>query len=1316
MLSHARSRPDGPHRRPLKWALGTVAAIIILAAVLVGLFRVAVNVLPRYHNKIEHRVAARLGVPVSLGRISLVWRGWGPTLVVHDVAVRDAADGQVVISARVLRLDFTPWALFHGTNARPLGVRLVQPQVVLKQLSNGRFTVPGLKFKSGAGPSSLQSMLGDAISVRDGRVRIEWADARKTVWTIDRMQLKVGSGLSHRLRFSALLPAALGGGTLQVQGEVGTPDAAVKHWYWRARFGLDRLRLGPLIRFLPQPVPRIAGEAAIWGRLAGMGLRLATATGQIRVKDLAAGESRIVRLTSDFRFASGAQQVLTLTRAQVRFAQRLWQPGTVRFVRDASGRMQFDMQNVQLNVVPLLVGFLPGSRAALGVRLVAMHPTGRVQNMRFALTPGKPDFDLMGTLHDVSLAHVKNTPGVDHVSAKVDIHNGVGVVHLNAPGLTLLMPHLFGHPVRLNSVRGEVLVAATNAGLRIGLRRFLFAGPALSGALLGVIDIPCKGPVFVRLAGHAKGTDVLAARTLYLPHGLLTKPLDKWLMKSLGSGRITGAALYFDGPVNTFPYVHGGGYFGVDFGYTDVTLSPGPGWGPLKDLSGRVRFENAGMRATITRGDVAGAHVVAAAVVIPNFFNNLHLRVKADIAGDANNFLAFLHSSPIAGQLGGAFGGVHAKGPTRTQLALDIPLMHPNRFALLGTLFMHGVEVKYTGFPLALKDLKGKEQYDARGPLNGRFTAQLDGVPVALSVGRSDTNKTVRAMLTGTLSATTLNNFLPPTLSKYFSGRLPLRLILNVPMNKRGSALTLDADSDLRGFAIRLPAPLGKSATVAIPLAVRVVIHGARLTLAARYGQVLSGCANIDTNTSVPAVRGLHLMFGVARCKQPVTGLVFSGNQRRLALDPWIRLLTKSNFSAPGEGGKNRLDGLRLNLHFGELKVFGQTLRNQTVTGALGRERMLLSLNGDDLEGKAQIPRRPDNANPIVVEIAHARFLLSKTPVVMPANAGAPSAATTTRSATSTTVNTAVVVSQAKSVIANSGLRPQEFPPFVLHADHVSLGPANFNDVLVRVRRLPSGIEFNPLRVGGGTLDFDGTLVWVKPTGQTGHGQGALKFVSNIHHLGYLLEGIGIGPVVTGHGAVSASLAWSGDKAAGTRLVNQLQGQVSIDLRDGEISRVKPGAGRLLSLLNLANIPRYLTFNFHNLVGKGFPFSRIYGDYAIDKGIASTRGLIIDSSVAWIKLTGTMNMDHQTLNQQAQIEPNYTGSLPIIGALVGGLGVGAAIFAVTKIFGRAIAQASRLDYLITGPFGNPTVKPVGGTHSLSPATHAQPATTGGATP
>jgi len=1314
-----------------------VAAVIILAAVLVGLFRVAANMMPRYHDEIEQMVVTQLGAKVALGRISLVWRGLGPALLVRDVTVRDPESGQVVIAAGALRLDFSPWAIFHGINARPTAFRLLKPQLLLKQLPDGSLVVPGLKFRQSAGPSPLKYMLGDAVSVDDGRVRIELAGTDHAVWTVQNIQLDIGLGLTHRLHFAALLPAQLGRGKLQLRGEVHTPDNTLSHWNWRASFSLDRLRLGPLNRFVPAQAPRLTGTVAAQGRLTGSGAVLKTAEGQFRGDDITAGGSRIARLGSDFRFESDAQAMqLTLGEPRVTFSRRTWEPGRMSAARDKSGRLHFAIRNVQLDVVPSLVGFLPTTQAALGRRLVAMQPRGSVRNLRFALTPGKTDFDMSGTLHDVSLAHVRNTPGAEHVSGSVDIHRGVGVAHLDAPGLTLLLPNLFGHPVALDNARGDILVSLTDQGLRLGLPRLNLAGPALSGALKGVIDVPREGPVHVRLVARANGTDVTTARTRYLPHGLLPKPLDTWLMSSFSGGRITGATLSFDGPVDTFPYEHGGGYFGVDFGYTDVTLSPGWGWTPLKDLGGRVRFENAGMQATITQGNISGAHVEKASAAIQSFFK-LHLIVKADVAGDADNFLNFLRTSPISKQLGGAFARVHARGPTRTRLALDIPIMHPNRFALSGKLSMNGVDANFTGLPFTLKDLKGSEAYDARGPLSGTFTGRLGGSPVTLRVGRSGTDNTVRTTLAGALPATLLANFLPSGVGAYFSGHMPLRLAFSVSMNRQGPPPTIDADSNLKGLAIRLPAPLGKPATAAVPLTAHIEVHGPRMAVTARYGSVLSGCADIDVNANVPDVSGLRLVLGSTGCESPMEGLAFSGRWPRLTLDPWLKLISKADFSAAGGNVQNRLDGLRLDLHFGELKLFGQTLHDQTVTGALGRDRMLLNFKGEDLLGKVDIPRHPDNADPIVVEVKHARFALARKPVVPPTTASSPAPATMVRAASvaglarppattgaagvqtlpaGATVITAAASTGSSSAATGNGLRPQDFPPLVLHADHIGLGAASFDNVLVRVNRLPSGIEFKPLRVGGGSLDFDGILVWIKPEGRAGHGQGSLKFLSHVHSLGDLLEGIGLGPVITGHGAASAGLAWSEQASQGARLTHQLLGKVSIDLRDGQISKVSPGAGRLLTLLNLANIPRYLTFNFNNLTGKGFPFSRIHGDYAIDKGVASTQGLFIDSSVADIKLTGDMDLDSQTLNQRARIEPNYTGSLPIIGALVGGLGVGAAIFAVTKILGGAIAQASQLNYSITGPFSNPVVKPVGNTPSPAPASRARPAAAGGANP
>ncbi len=352
------------------------------------------------------------------------------------------------------------------------------------------------------------------------------------------------------------------------------------------------------------------------------------------------------------------------------------------------------------------------------------------------------------------------------------------------------------------------------------------------------------------------------------------------------------------------------------------------------------------------------------------------------------------------------------------------------------------------------------------------------------------------------------------------------------------------------------------------------------------------------------------------------------------------------------------------------------------------------------------IPRKPDNDNPIRAELTRGRFTLHGKSVLArsPASAAAaPVAASGTVAANAGTMNSAAAqTTRSPAALTGArapagakrrdGLSPRDIPPFDLHADHLELGDAAFDDVHIVARSVPNGLLIKPIHVGGGALAIEGQLSWLEPPASGS--QGALQFVAQIKELGKLLAGFGIGPVITGHGALSAGLAWR-EPPGGGKFANELLGVVSTDLRGGSISEVSPGAGRLLSLLSLANIPRYLVFNFHNLFGKGFPYSRIHGNYDIRNGIAKTDGLNIDSSIANIKLTGSINLAQETMNQKATVEPNYFGSLPIIGALVGGLGVGAAVYLITKLFGSPLAAASKLEYNISGPISNPKVEKAG---------------------
>lgn len=1295
--------PESPHRhhRLIKWSLASVAAVVILAASAVGLFRIAANLVPRYHDLIAHQVAAQLGAPVRLGRISLAWHGLGPALVIRSVAVLGKDRQQTVFAARRVRFDFSLLELIHGTKAKPSGITVDAPSLTVERTADGTISIPGLELAGSASSGfDVSGMLGAAIHIHNGRLRFLAAGPAGPAWQFAPLDVDIGGGRRHSVRLSVPLPTALCGKTLTVDGTVATPAVAPGSWSWNASYSLPCLALGALSPFLPSGYPRVSGIFASAGALTGTGTGLETARGRIAVGDLAAGTSRVPHLRAHYRLAGRSGLALTLTGVTVSEPGRTWQPGEMSVSRDADGRLHATVGNIDLAALVPLLGFLPAGHAALVARIHAMAPRGRITDVRFAMTPGRTDIDLAARLADVTVLHAANAPGFEHLSGRASISHGVGEFDVDAPGLTLLMPHIFPHPVTLDRVSGHISVGLGASGLALGTRKLAITGPAgLAGELEGEIRIAKGGGVEVRMAATGQPIDVNPARRLYLPSGMLPKELDAWLMRGFDGGRVSGAHLEISGDVRRFPFSKGGGSFLVAFDYSGVKMIPGPQWEPLTHLAGNVRFVNAGLHANVTSGRVGGARVVKATADIADLFSP-HLRVDAAVAGDASQFLAFLHSSPAAAQLQAGFDRLSATGPASARMRIQLPVLHIADFRVAGTLRLAGVTAHYRGFAQPLTALNGALDFDAKGPTSGTLQGQLNGTPVAISLSRAQHANAADIVFMSRLPVAEVSRLAGTDLSPYASGTLPLRATLSVPLSRSGPAPTLDAYSDLDGLAVTLPAPVGKQAAAKVPFAVHATIGSGSVTASARYGDVLSVCGSVATSPGGSGLRAADLALGAAECRAPSTGFLVNGGWQRLDLKPWLARL-------PHGAGKGRslLNALALDLHFGELDAFSQVFRNLSIQGAFGGGKATLTIGGPDLAGKATIPSKPTNQTPIVVELTRGRFALPRQQgvVVAPASAAAP--ASGPAAAPQPAIAAASASGVATAAATGSGLRPDEIPPFVLHAAHLELGTAPLEDVRIVARQAPDGVIVDPVSIGGGALDLQGTLVWLEPP--SGEPQGALHFVGKVDGLGKLLNGLGLGPVITGHGALSAGLAWH-TVPGHSNFFDNLLGRVSVDLRDGSIAEANPGAGRLLSLLSLANIPRYLVFNFNNLFGKGFPFSRIHGDYTIEKGVAHTDGLFIDSSVAAIKLTGKIDLANETIDQTADVVPNYTGSLPIIGALFGGLGVGAAVFAITKIFGNPIAQATKLEYSITGPLAKPVMKPLGSTPPPKAGTRVRP--------
>ena len=97
------------------------------------------------------------------------------------------------------------------------------------------------------------------------------------------------------------------------------------------------------------------------------------------------------------------------------------------------------------------------------------------------------------------------------------------------------------------------------------------------------------------------------------------------------------------GPVNRFPFRHGGGQMRIGFDVRDVTLDYFPGFTPLGNAAGRVLIENGGLRGELTSGRSAGSRCAAPRVAIADLKAPV-IDIDAAGNGDVGEALAMLRS------------------------------------------------------------------------------------------------------------------------------------------------------------------------------------------------------------------------------------------------------------------------------------------------------------------------------------------------------------------------------------------------------------------------------------------------------------------------------------------------------------------------------------------------------------------------------------------------------------------------------------------------------------------------------------------------
>jgi uncharacterized protein YhdP len=265
---------------------------------------------------------------------------------------------------------------------------------------------------------------------------------------------------------------------------------------------------------------------------------------------------------------------------------------------------------------------------------------------------------------------------------------------------------------------------------------------------------------------------------------------------------------------------------------------------------------------------------------------------------------------------------------------------------------------------------------------------------------------------------------------------------------------------------------------------------------------------------------------------------------------------------------------------------------------------------------------------------------------------------------------------------------PARAPTIDLAVDQVQSAGVNLGHFRLATSRIANGQNIDSLHFDGGALTLDSHGSWRRAGGKS---SGDSQFTIDSEDFGDALKALGYAPSVTGHTAkLSGQLQWP-DSPGGLDF-RQAAGTVRLEVDNGSLTAVNPGAGRMLGLFNLYALPRRLTLNFSDVVSKGLGFDKLLGTFTLGGGNAMTQDMRITAPSLRMEIHGRIGLVARDYDEHVTVYPGLsTGA--VIGAGLAGGPAGVAIALVAQqLFNKPLETLTRFSYHLTGGWDNPQIK------------------------
>jgi uncharacterized protein (TIGR02099 family) len=1272
-----------------------LAGIIVFFGLVIGIARLLLPSVEDYRTEIETWAGKAIGAEVKIASIETDWDLINPVFMLNGVDIDGLSDEDETLHLKSLGISVDAFSSLFSGRLLPATIMLKMHKLHVIRDESGRYNFNIAESGQDDEEAVDRAVIDWMLQQTDLLLNVEslYIEDRKSKFPDISLQslgiVLKKSGSDHFLSIDTDTDPALAKHVrLIAEFENGTlaayekPDAKI---YLK----IDQAHLSPWRALLEDKfnVP-IAGRASIelWTQLAKG--RLTQLRGQVSAEGIDTGFYSIDRFSTDvFWQGDLTDWKLELDQLQlVRDADHAWPVSShsVDMTKREGLRsylVNSDFLRIQ-DVMPLFSNqpFI-SDQARQHIR--ALSSRGDLQDMKLNMSFSDNEilnYGLQANVKNLSSRAWKDIPGFSGIDGELYATKKSGLVRIQSSKSLIDLPNLFRDPIRVESLKGDLNWSRLDDGWMLNAPEIVAQNSHIKTKSRFSMHFPDTGSPFIDLQTDFHDGDG-SYTSLYIPSKIMSEKAVEWLDEGIVAGDVEYGSFILYGALDDFPYDHKQGKFEVRFKVRDGILNYYHNWPRLEEVEADIAFVGRGLSINATSGKIFEADIQQTSVAIENLdSDNPILQIEGDAKTTSSDLMRYLQEAELTGTYDDAMSEMSLSGRNDLKLSLTIPLKEGHtRFS--GNLEFLGNQLDIPSWDVTLTDIRGGLDFSNTKFEADNIKARFNGQPLFLDVGSIRTSSGLETHINADTQAdiSELVARRNEVLAQQMDGVSPVQISVQIPENSDENT-RLVLQSSLNGCELRLPGSFSKAANESAMLTLRTGLSGSD---ARRIDVSLSDKlrASFLLDASGNALEKGVLSFGNDEASLPEQEeILIGGRLASLDIEEWLQWYQGLNLDQSQRQASDRIPW-NLDLIIDNLNYKEWFLADLSISSRRDEKQRIFNLSGQSAQGEILVPDERYTEQMIDVNLKRLRFGREE--------------------------EDADTEKQIIHDLAGHDLSPSDIPSFRVLIEELTYRDRKMGQVMAEVKSSERDLYLEQFDISNESSHLQLNGFWHMKS-QSEH-QTKLDLAMDSVDFGAFLKRLGYEDTMTnGQARIHASL----DMPVPPHKVGPatLNGHADMSIYKGEIMEVQPGgAGRVFGLLSFQTLPRRLALDFSDLFSKGMTFDDIEGTFTFSDGQAYTNDLIMEAPSSSVHISGRIGLADQDYDQQVEVIPNVSSSLPIAGALAGGPALGAVLLLTHQLLGDPIDKLAKLEYQISGSWRDPEIKRIASAEKAATPSDQQPA-------